>query len=76
MMFLRRLQDAAVQAGFTPQVAKGLTGAFLEMTDNVLIHSQNAGSGIAGYRWSRDCFEYVVADAGIGVLASLRTCSD
>src|SRR5262249_8813069 len=76
VMYLRRLQNAAEQAGFPRQAARGLTGAFIEMTDNVLNHSENVRSGIGGYRWAPDCFEYVVADGGIGVLASLRTCSD
>jgi hypothetical protein len=76
IMYLRRVQNAAEQAGFKSQLAKGLTGAFIEMTDNVLNHSENVRSGIAGYRWSQNCFEYVVADTGIGVLASLRTCAD
>jgi hypothetical protein len=76
VMFLRRMQNAAEHAGFSKQVAKGLAGAFIEMADNVLGHSENAKSGIGGYRWEPGCFEYVVADAGIGVLASLRTCSD
>lgn len=76
MMFLRRLQNAARDAGFTTQVARGLVGAFVEMADNVLQHSHNPRSGVGAYRWERGCFEYAVADAGIGMLASLRTCPD
>jgi hypothetical protein len=69
--FCKRLQDGARRAGFPALTAAGLTGAFGEMVDNVLQHSERARSGVAGYRWCEGCLEYVVADAGIGVLQSL-----
>jgi hypothetical protein len=76
VMFQRRLENAAGKAGFHRRVAKGITGAFGEMTDNAFLHSLTPSTCLAGYRWSDGCFEYVVADAGRGVLASLRSCSD
>ncbi len=75
-MFQRRLQNAAEQAGFGRRVAPGLTGAFGEMADNAFRHSLRPLTAVAGYRWSEGIFEYVVADAGRGVLASLQSCHD
>jgi hypothetical protein len=74
--FRKRFEGAAVAAGFQKRLAQGMTAAFGEMADNVIQHSEDVVSGIAGYRWTREEFEYVVADSGIGVLASLRTCPD
>jgi hypothetical protein len=76
MMFLRRMQNAAERAGFQRKVPAGLTGAFGEMADNAHRHSLQPLTAICGYRWADGCFEYVVADAGQGVLASLRSCSE
>jgi hypothetical protein len=42
------------------------------MVDNTIIHSQDAAGAIAGYQWSDGSTTYCVADAGIGVLQSLR----
>lgn len=76
VMFQRRLLNAAEKAGFSRGVAPGLTGAFGEMADNAFRHSLRPLTAVAGYRWSEGAFEYVVADAGQGVLASLRSCPD
>lgn len=53
-------------------VAAGIVAAMHEMVDNVYRHSGQWKSGIVGYRWSKGEVEYVVADSGIGILASLR----
>lgn len=74
--FRLRLQNAAERAGFNHRTAAGLTGAFGEMADNAFRHSLRADTALAGYGWSEGRFEYVVADAGRGVLASLRSCPD
>jgi hypothetical protein len=72
IMFLRRVQNAATRSGFTAKLGAGLAAAFEEMTDNALIHSLRPSTALAGYQWSTDVFEFVAADAGQGVLASLR----
>jgi hypothetical protein len=69
--FLIRSQNAAESAGIPKHLAQGLIGTLQEMVDNILWHSSAEMSGIAGYRCSPNNFEYVVADAGIGVFASL-----
>jgi hypothetical protein len=70
--FCMRLIDAGVKAGLPKQFSQGLAGTFEEMTGNLLEHSERAESGVVGYTWRPGEFEYVVADAGIGVLDSLR----
>lgn len=74
--FRLRLQNAAERAGFSHRIAAGLTGAFGEMADNAFRHCLRVQTALAGYAWSDGRFEYVVADAGRGVLASLRSCPD
>lgn len=72
MTFCKRLESAAANAGLGDQFAKALTGTVEEMASNVVEHSEQPETSIAGYRWSQTEFEYVVADSGIGVLESLR----
>lgn len=72
IMFVRRVQNAATRSGFPAKLGDGLAAAFEEMTDNALIHSLRPSTALAGYQWSADVFEFVVADAGQGLLASLR----
>lgn len=72
LAFIRRLRDAAVQAGLPKKFAQALAGTFEEMTSNILQHSDNSRTGLAGYRWSPRQFEYTVVDGGIGVMKSLR----
>jgi anti-sigma regulatory factor (Ser/Thr protein kinase) len=47
-------------------------GAFGELQDNVFEHSGRPESGVVAYAANNDAFEFVVADAGRGVLARLR----
>lgn len=74
--FTRRAEGGAASAGFPKTTARALSAAVWEMVDNVPRHSENPGSAVVGYRWSTGEFEFVVADAGIGVLRSLGKCTD
>jgi len=74
--FRKRLQDAAERAGWPKRLAQGFTGAVDELVSNVFEHSQRPRTGMVGYRWYSGEFEYVVADAGEGVLGSLKRHSD
>lgn len=76
VVFLKRLQAAARQVGFGSSTSAGLVGAVKELVDNIDIHSQAPDSGIVGYSFDNSIFEFVIADAGIGVLTSLRQCQD
>lgn len=68
----KHAENAAVAAGFARGFATGLMGALGELLDNVLEHSGRPESGVVAYAASEGAFEFVVADAGRGVLASLR----
>lgn len=69
--FCLRFVDAGVKAGLSKTFAQALVSTLEEMSGNLLDHSKNVSSGLVGYRWSLGEFEYVIADAGIGVLQSL-----
>lgn len=74
--FLARAQAGAENSGMEPQFAQAIVGTLEEMTDNIIWHSERTDTGLIAYQWSDRFFEYVVADAGIGVLASLKKCPD
>lgn len=68
----KHAENAALAAGLPRGLAAGLMGALGELQDNVLEHSGQPDTGLVAYGASTDAFEFVVADAGRGVLASLR----
>ena len=63
-------------AGLSVQVAGQLAAAMQELESNIHEHAQSSGIGVIAYRAESGAFEFVVSDQGIGVLASLRSCSD
>lgn len=67
-----RLQAAAEAVGFPKRLAQGLVGATIELVDNIEEHSEQSGTGLVAYRAENSSVELVIADAGIGVLSSLR----
>lgn len=68
----KHAENAAIAAGLPKDLAAGLLGALGELQDNVFEHSDRPESGLVAYGASNGAFEFVVADAGRGVLASLR----
>ena len=68
----KHAENAALAAGLPKGLAAGLMGALGELLDNVFEHSDRPDSGLVAYGASTGAFEFVVADAGRGVLASLR----
>lgn len=74
--FVKRADATARAAGFAEAVAAGLAGAIGELADNIMQHSEAPESGIAAFAGNPGRFEYVVADAGVGMLASLRRASE
>lgn len=68
----KHTENAAVVAGLARGLAAGLMGALGELLDNVFEHSGRPESGVVAYAASDGAFEFVVADVGRGVLASLR----
>lgn len=71
--FLLEAHKAALAAGFPAQAVSRLIGAMGEIADNVPQHSEAAQTGFVVYHSRPGSFEFAVADAGIGTLASLRS---
>lgn len=74
--FVKRADATARAAGFADTVAAGLAGAIGELADNIMQHSEAPDTGVAAFAGRPGRFEYVVADAGIGMLDSLRRASE
>ena len=74
--FCLAAQQAAIDSGLVKEQAKGLIGAMREIEENIHLHSDRSHDGIVGYRTTKGEFEFVVADSGIGALASLRQSPD
>ena len=66
---------AALAAGFGPSAAL-LVSAMGELIGNIEEHSEAVDTGFVAYLSHRSSFEFVVSDAGIGGLASLRKCNE
>ncbi|SDF23959.1 hypothetical protein SAMN05444167_1812 [Terriglobus roseus] len=69
-------QYCATQAGFSRDESAQLVGAIGEMQSNIYEHSKASSTGIVAFKGSPGTFEFVLADRGIGVLESLRACSE
>lgn len=70
--FLVAARVAAGKAGFSAPVAQSLTAAIREMENNIHEHSELPETGIMAFQTTGDSFEFVIADCGVGVLATLR----
>jgi hypothetical protein len=64
--------NAARVQGINSHLVAGLMGALIEMQDNVYEHSGAPATGLVAYAVTPSSFEFVVADRGAGVLATLR----
>ncbi|HVT81573.1 MAG TPA: hypothetical protein VHM90_13070 [Phycisphaerae bacterium] len=74
--FLVAASLAAQRAGFPRETAQSLVAAIREMESNVHEHSELTETGILAFHASAGIFEFIVADCGVGVLATLRESSD
>jgi hypothetical protein len=72
----KHAENAAVASGLPRSLAVSLIGALGELQDNVFEHSGCPITGLVAYGARNGAFEFVVADAGRGVLASLRENSE
>lgn len=70
--FLIRVKNAGVKAGLEESFSTALAATLGEMVENIILHSEKSITGMAGYQWRENELEYVVADAGIGVMNSFR----
>ncbi|TGU89425.1 hypothetical protein EN794_046990 [Mesorhizobium sp. M00.F.Ca.ET.151.01.1.1] len=71
--FVLRAKRAAIAVGFSDDYGAKLTAAIGEFYANVIDHSGHTDTGYVVYSASPGRFEFVVADAGVGVLNSLRS---
>lgn len=72
--FLMDAKRAARDVAGLPGVSPGqLVGALGELESNIHEHSNHADTGLLAFRAASGIFEFVVADSGIGVLASLQS---
>lgn len=58
--------------GFSAAFSRALTGAVIEMVDNVWTHGEAQHPGLLAYQIRRRKFAFSVLDTGIGMLNSLR----
>jgi hypothetical protein len=66
--------DRAMKAaGLPPGLAGQLVGATKELHSNVYEHSERSRTGVVAFAVHHDMAEFIVADSGIGVLASLKS---
>ncbi len=70
--FLMAVRKAAEAVGFTIPTSQSLAAAIREMESNVHEHSGKAITGIIAFQARPGDFEFVVGDAGVGILATLR----
>lgn len=71
--FAMDAKRAAVAAGLTPDWAAQIVAALVEMFNNVYEHSGASETGVGAFRATSEIFEFVIADAGRGLLSSLKS---
>ena len=74
--FAMAAQQAALASGLPKRAAAQLAAVLGELHSNVYEHSKAAETGLVAFRAKPNRFEFVVADRGIGVLESLRSCPE
>lgn len=72
-VFARQAKGAAIAAGLPTAWAAQMVAAIGEIRSNFEEHSGAAETGIAHFHSRPGVFEFVVADHGVGVLASLSS---
>jgi anti-sigma regulatory factor (Ser/Thr protein kinase) len=69
-------RQAAGMAGFSTTVAQQLAAAVAELHSNIHDHSRASKTGLIAFRAGVGEFELVIADRGVGILETLRTCAE
>lgn len=68
-----RFEQSSKAVGFPLKTATALAAAFGEMADNAVFHSESTIGILVGYQAMPGASLFCIADAGIGVLESLRS---
>ena len=75
LLFLQRFERSLRNSGFKNRFPKLISQGLLEIADNIARHSSVSGlpiNGVLGYHVEQEKMNYVAADLGRGVLASLQ----
>lgn len=70
---VNRLKRLSIKAGFSGDHSGKFAAAIGELWGNVVDHSQRSDTGYVAFSLEPGRFEFVVADHGVGVVASLRS---
>lgn len=70
---INRLKRLSIGAGFSDDHSGKFVAAIDELWCNVVDHSQRSDTGYVGFSLEPGRFEFVVADHGVGILASLNS---
>lgn len=70
--FLLAARIAAGESGLPAPIALTLAAALRELESNIYEHSERPESGIIAFQSRPSSFEFLAADGGVGVLATLR----
>lgn len=70
--FLMAARKSAETAGLPATVAQYMAAALKEMESNIREHSERPETGLLAFQAAHGSFEFVAADRGVGVLATLR----
>ncbi|MBY5812944.1 ATP-binding protein [Rhizobium leguminosarum] len=73
---INRLKRLSINAGFSSDHSGKFVAAIGELWGNVVDHSQRSDTGYVAFSLGPGRFEFVVADHGVGVLASLKSNPD
>ena len=74
--FFIRARRAAEFSGFQKAEAAQFVAAIVELYSNVVEHSGAITSAYVAFAAYENCFEFVVADAGVGILQSLKSSAE
>jgi anti-sigma regulatory factor (Ser/Thr protein kinase) len=74
--FCLAARQAASMAGFPTRIAQQLAAAIGELHSNIYEHSGAPGTGVIAFRAGLNIFEFVIADRGVGILETLRSCPE
>lgn len=70
---VNRLKRLSIGAGFSSDYSGKFVAAIDELWSNVVDHSQRCDTGYIAFALAPGKFEFVVADFGVGILASLNS---
>jgi hypothetical protein len=74
--FLMAARKSAQAAGLPVSAAQYMAAALRELESNIREHSEKPQTGLLAFQATHDGFEFVAADNGVGILATLRDASE